>query len=154
MKIVPTPVKSIKNTTKHYTNAEKNARESAENAINRDQVNLIVPETVKADKDARKYWKKTLKELEGVILLDNSDAEVFGQYCIMLSRHAKFITAFNSRIDEDGTIDDGMLKRIESTEKLIIIYAEKLGLTPNSRMRLAKRIAEETEDPDADLYGN
>ena len=35
----------------------------------------------------------------------------------------------------------------------ILAYAGKLGLTPESRNRLAKRLAEqEEEDPDADLF--
>ena len=42
---------------------------------------------------------------------------------------------------------------IKGSEDAILTYASKLGLTPESRNRLAKRLAEqEDEDPDADLF--
>ena len=42
---------------------------------------------------------------------------------------------------------------LQSIEREILSYASKLGLTPESRARLAKRIAEQDEDdPDGDLF--
>ena len=45
------------------------------------------------------------------------------------------------------------LTKAEISEREILSYASKLGLTPESRARLAKRIAEHDEDdPDGDLF--
>ena len=47
----------------------------------------------------------------------------------------------------------GLSDSLQSIEREILSYASKLGLTPESRARLAKRIAEQDEDdPDGDLF--
>jgi phage terminase small subunit len=39
-----------------------------------------------------------------------------------------------------------------SYARLILQYSDKLGLNANARARLAKRIADEEQDPNADLF--
>lgn len=52
---------------------------------------------------------------------------------------------------------DTLNMRLQNQEKTVLQYAEKLGLTPSGRVRLAQKRAQaaaaETE-PDADLYGD
>ena len=46
---------------------------------------------------------------------------------------------------------------MQSLERNILQYAEKLGLTPSGRVRLAQKraaAAAENKDPDGDLFGD
>ena len=131
--------KPLENQTKHLTNAEKAARQAAEEAYlpNR-KAKLKMPEAVKADKAAASYWRSILKRMEGTGILDDLDAEILGIYCLGLSRR-------------DELLD---LKALLALEKQLLAYADKLGLTPESRVRLArKRAAQETEAIDP-LFGD
>lgn len=49
---------------------------------------------------------------------------------------------------------DALTGKLQALERNILQYADKLGLTPSGRVRLAQRRAEAAEiDPDADLFG-
>ena len=53
---------------------------------------------------------------------------------------------------------DAVSGKMQSLERNILQYAEKLGLTPSGRVRLAQKraqaAAEARADPDSDLYGD
>ena len=53
---------------------------------------------------------------------------------------------------------DAVSGKMQSLERNILQYAEKLGLTPSGRVRLAQKraqaAAEARADPDGDLYGD
>ena len=136
---MPADVKPLENQTKHLTNAEKAARQAAEEAYlpNR-KAKLKMPEAVKADKAAASYWRSILKRMEGTGILDDLDAEILGIYCLGLSRRDELVE----------------IKPLLALEKQLLAYADKLGLTPESRVRLArKRAAQETEAIDP-LFGD
>ena len=131
--------KPLENQTKHLTNAEKAARQAAEEAYlpNR-KAKLKMPEAVKADKAAASYWRSILKRMEGTGILDDLDAEILGIYCLGLSRRDQLTE----------------IKPLLTLQKQLLAYADKLGLTPESRVRLArKRAAQETEAIDP-LFGD
>ena len=142
-------VKNVGNMTKHLTKKEREEREEASEKLKRSKVKLIAPERVKRNDGAAAYWKKYVKMLKGMEVLDDVDADVLGRLCLMLARADKLQEAMEAC---DETPFD-LLNRMESTERNILAYAQKLGLTPESRARLAKKIAEKpAEDPDADLF--
>ena len=53
---------------------------------------------------------------------------------------------------------DAVSGKMQSLERNILQYAEKLGLTPSGRVRLAQKraqaAAEARADPDGDLFGD
>ena len=53
---------------------------------------------------------------------------------------------------------DTVSSKMQSLERNILQYAEKLGLTPSGRVRLAQKraqaAAEARADPDGDLFGD
>ena len=52
---------------------------------------------------------------------------------------------------------DAVSAKMQSLERNILQYAEKLGLTPSGRVRLAQKraaAAAESRDPDGDLFGD
>lgn len=51
---------------------------------------------------------------------------------------------------------DTLTGKLQALERNILQYADKLGLTPSGRMRLAQKRAEQAAqaDPDGDLYGD
>ena len=145
---MPAQLVSIENSRRHRTNAEKAARAVAEKSVERETVRLTPPKYLREDDLAMDYWKKTVKRMRGISLLDDVDTEMLAIYCQMLSRRDRLVRIF----DVDPT-DPRMLANVQAQERLLIQYADKLGLTPNGRMRLAKKRAEERPvDNNADLF--
>lgn len=155
---MPGNVVKFENSKKHYTNSEKSARIAAENNLSRKKVVLTVPPYVKKNTGALAYWKKIRKEMKDVELLDNLDADTLGRYCMLAVRldtlHDGLYASYGAAaLGMDVPPIDNTLLRIEATERNLLAYASKLGLTPDSRARLAKKRAEVSEkDPDDDLY--
>ena len=141
---MPANVKSLENQEKHLTKAEIEAREAAEAAyLPQRPARLKMPAAVKNDKAAAVYWRSILKRMAGTGILDDLDAEILGIHCLALSRR--------DRLDP---VDD--LKALLALEKQLLSYADKLGLTPESRIRLARKHAAKAADPTQadDLFGD
>lgn len=138
------PVKALEAQVKHLTKEEIEARESAEAAyLPQRPAKLKMPAAVKADKAAAVYWRSILKRMEGTGILDDLDAEILGIHCLCLSRR-----------DQLDPVED--IKALLTLEKQILAYADKLGLTPESRIRLARKHAAKAADPTQvdDLFGD
>lgn len=167
-----TAAKRTENMAKNLTQEELLARQQAEEEVMPDRpegVKLQKPKLMNQDKVAYRYWEKVLERMKGLKILDNLDSDALGVYCSMLSRFeriGKQAAALSARIDEmDDLEPKDLVKLVEATnalesktqalERNILQYAEKLGLTPSGRARLAVRRAENAgeEDPDADLFG-
>ena len=141
---MPANVKSLENQEKHLTKAEIEAREAAEAAyLPQRPARLKMPAAVKNDKAAAAYWRSILKRMAGTGILDDLDAEILGIHCLALSRR--------DRLDPVGD-----LKALLALEKQVLSYADKLGLTPESRIRLARKHAAKSADPTQidDLFGD
>lgn len=154
---MPAPIVSIENSQKHYTAREKARRAAEEQAFRRPKVKLKMPAYVKEDPAAQAYWKQLLKAMNGISLLDDVDVEMLGRYCQLQSRLDTLNDLLSAKL-ANNLYDDELLKRIEAAERNLLSYAQKLGLTPDGRARLAKRKAEERpldpeEQAEVDLYG-
>lgn len=137
------PVKALEVQAKHLTKEEIEAREAAETAyLPQRPARLKMPAVVKDDKAAAVYWRSILKRMAGTGILDDLDAEILGIHCLALSRR--------DRLDPVGD-----LKALLALEKQLLSYADKLGLTPESRIRLARKHAAKAADPTQadDLFG-
>ncbi len=140
---------------KHWTKEQVEKRAAAAQRMQRNKpVKLRMP--VWLDDEARQVWKKTLKALSGLDILDKVDEDVLAVYCDAVARYKEATL----KIREEGyttTNAQGTeslspyVKAAQSYARIMMQYADKLGLNPNSRARLAKKIAEE-EDPNADLF--
>lgn len=146
---MPKPTVSIDNITKHLTAAEKLARQNAEQELKRSVVKLRKPDYVKDDELADAFWKKTIKAMKDITLLDDLDSDMLAAYCVISARWQRLASIAQHLFDDDT------LKRLEAAERNRLSYAEKLGLTPSGRVRLAKKRAEENPiDPNAGLFGD
>lgn len=140
---------------RHWTKDEVERRKAAAQKLKRKEpVKLKMP--VWLDDEARQVWRKTLKDMAGFEILDNVDVNTLAVYCDAVARYKEATL----KIREHGyvtTNDNGTenvspyVKTAQSYARLILQYADKLGLSPHSRARLAKKIAEEV-DPNADLF--
>jgi len=136
----------------HLTNAQKEARENAESALRREETELHLPRTVEADSLALEIWERITKDLAEVELLDNLDSDMLGLYCLGMARLERLQIRYHEDVLKGFSRGPG-LKEIESHYKILITYAEKLGLAPTARARLAVKKAKQEEDPDDDLFG-
>ena len=156
---MPTPVKSLDNMSKHLTQAELEAR-GAQEAVMPSRTPKK-PKLILRDKAAGKHWSRILHAMDGLEIIDILDTDALGIYCAKLARRDDLQAEYlEQRGRYAAAPDDPTLKimialsgELQSIERDLLAYAGKLGLTPESRARLAKRMAEQEEnDPDADLF--
>lgn len=128
---------------KHWTKDEIERRAAAAEKVQRKvPVRLRMPAWL--DDAASAVWKKTLRDMAGLEILDKVDEDLLGIYCDAVARQRD--AAIQGRDDVEWA------KQAQSYARIIISYADKLGLNPNSRARLAKKIADEVVDVNADLF--
>lgn len=166
---MPANVKVSDNQEKHLTKAEIQARQAAEAEVMPDRpVTLKVPKSLNKDTVAQRYWKSILERMEGLSILDDLDSEMLAIYCSALSRREalnalcrELMAAMEKSPGAATRLEmierlDGLMAKLQSHEKTLLSYADKLGMTPEARARLArKRAAQEAEKgPDADLFGD
>ena len=109
--------------------------------------------------------------MDGLVILDDLDSDTLGVYCVMLARYeqqCKLLAAASKQLkdakgDPEAVAEavsklDTMSGKMQSLERNILQYAEKLGLTPSGRVRLAQKRAQAAAtaqtDPDGDLFGD
>lgn len=157
---MPTPVKSLENMSKHLTKAEIDARGALESAAMPSRTPKK-PKLIIQDKAAGKHWSRILKAMDGLEIIDVLDTDVLAIYCAKLSRRDELQAQYlvqreHYAANPDSTTLKLMVSissELQSIERDLLAYASKLGLTPESRVRLAKRMAEQEEyDPDGDLF--
>lgn len=170
---MPTPPKSVGNMSKNLTSEEREAREQAEDGILPDrgrESKLEKPALMTKNAAAGRYWKKVLERMDGLVILDDLDSDALGVYCVMMSRYeqqcrllsiaAKQLKASDGdpeAVAEAAAQLDSISGKMQSLERNILQYAEKLGLTPSGRVRLAQKraaAASAQADPDGDLFGD
>lgn len=76
--------------------------------------------------------------------MDTIDAELLGIYADAVS-HYRAASELINKVDEKGlpVATDETVKACQAWARIVSTYAEKLGLSPTSRARIAKRKAEE-----------
>ena len=185
--------------SKHLTKEEREAREQAEAAVLPDrgrEAKLKKPAIVSASKRANAYWNQILKQMEGLVLLDDLDSTVLAGYCSMLARRDQTTLLIGQLMDRLGVQDsveawakrrkkdaamsdrqwedsarsasamtpdelvetaaklDALTGKLQALERNILQYAEKLGLTPSGRVRLAQKRAAAASEQADDLFGD
>lgn len=170
---MPTPPKAVDNMNKNLTKEERLLREQAEKGVIPDRgrtVTLERPAIMTKNAAAGRYWKKVLERMQGLVILDDLDSDALGVYCVMMARYeqqCKLLTMVSKQLksakdDPEAAAEavdklDAVNGKMQSLERNILQYAEKLGLTPSGRIRLAQKRAEQAAaqlDPDGDLYGD
>ena len=170
---MPTPTKALDNMTKNLTDEERQFREQAEAGVIPDrgrESKLEKPAIMTKNPAAGRYWRKVLERMDGLVILDDLDSDALGVYCVMLARYETqcrlLAQASKSLKDAEGNPEavadavsklDTLSGKMQSLERNILQYAEKLGLTPSGRVRLAQKraaAASENKDPDGDLFGD
>lgn len=169
---MPTPPKAVDNMTKNLTAEERALREQAERGVIPDrgrEVKLEKPAIMTKNAAAGRYWKKVLARMQGLVILDDLDSDALGVYCVMMARYetqckllSQVFKQLKEAADDPETVAEAVSKldtvngKMQSLERNILQYAEKLGLTPSGRIRLAQKRAEQAavKDPDGDLFGD
>lgn len=170
---MPTPAKALDNMTKNLTDEERQLREQAEAGVMPDrgrESKLERPAIMTKNPAAGRYWRKVLERMDGLVILDDLDSDALGVYCVMMARYetqcqllAQAAKALKSAKDDPEAVEvaaarlDAVSGKMQSLERNILQYAEKLGLTPSGRVRLAQKraaAAAENKDPDGDLFGD
>lgn len=159
---MPTKTKTLDNMSKHLTQEELAARQEAEDAVMPTRTPTRPPSYIKAKSRERKIWDKVIKAMAGYDILDLLDTDTLGLYCSKMARWETLereYSAMRERFYEEGRLgkDLKLLAAISSEmqalEAGILTYATKLGLTPDGRARLARKLAEQAAPgADDDLF--
>lgn len=160
-------VKAGDNLQKHLTKAEISAREEAEKAMMPDRgFAPNPPNSLNKDPAGRRYWSSVVKRMDGFAILDDLDREMLAIYCGALSRRddlqklcRELMTRAGKEKDPQVRLElveklDGLMSKLQNHEKTLLTYADKLGMTPEARARLARKQAAKTIEaiPDGDLF--
>ena len=171
---MPTPPKALDNMSKNLTDEERQLRQQAEEGVIPDrgrESRMEKPAIMTKNAAAGRYWKKVLARMDGLVILDDLDSDALGVYCVMMARYetqcrllASASKALKDAKSDPEAVADAVSKldtvsgKMQSLERNILQYAEKLGLTPSGRVRLAQKraqaAADARSDPDGDLYGD
>ena len=170
---MPTPPNALDNMSKNLTDEERRLREQAEAGVMPDrgrESKLEKPAIMTKNPAAGRYWRKVLERMDGLVILDDLDSDALGVYCVMMARYetqcrllVQAAKALKSAEDDPEAVEaaaarlDAVSGKMQSLERNILQYAEKLGLTPSGRVRLAQKraaAAAENKDPDGDLFGD
>ena len=171
---MPTPPKALDNMSKNLTDEERQLRQQAEEGVIPDrgrESRMEKPAIMTKNAAAGRYWKKVLDRMDGLVILDDLDSDALGVYCVMMARYetqcrllASASKALKDAKSDPEAVADAVSKldtvsgKMQSLERNILQYAEKLGLTPSGRVRLAQKraqaAAEARADPDGDLFGD
>lgn len=128
---------------KHWTAEEVAARESAAEGMKRDNpVRMRVPDWL--SDEARKVWYTVVRRSKGLDLYDTLDTESLAVYCDAVIKYRDL-----SRVREPSF---DTIKAYQAQARIIAQYADKLGLTPQSRARLVKKRADEILDEFGDEF--
>ncbi|WP_283115571.1 P27 family phage terminase small subunit [Intestinimonas timonensis] len=171
---MPTLPKALEHMSKNLTAEERQLREQAEEGVIPDrgrESHMEKPAIMTKNAAAGRYWRKVLERMKGLAILDDLDSDALGVYCVMLARYetqCKMLSQATQELkkakaDPEAVADavsklDTVSGKMQSLERNILQYAEKLGLTPSGRVRLAQKraqaAAEARADPDGDLFGD
>lgn len=171
---MPTPPKALDNMSKNLTDEERQLRQQAEEGVIPDrgrESRMEKPAIMTKSAAAGRYWKKVLDRMDGLVILDDLDSDALGVYCVMMARYetqcrllASASKALKDAKSDPEAVADAVSKldtvsgKMQSLERNILQYAEKLGLTPSGRVRLAQKraqaAADARSDPDGDLFGD
>lgn len=150
--------KSVANLEGHLTAEEREQREKAESRFRRDDgegVLVQVPEYLEGDEVGKRTWLKILKDAENFGIFDDLDFDVLGTYCSITSRivylRNKYLAAIRGHRKNDEILEYS--KELRMLEAQQLNFAGKMGLTPESRVRLAQKLVVEEEDATGGLYG-
>ena len=171
---MPTPSKALDNMSKNLTEEERQIRQEAEDGVIPDrgrESRMEKPAIMAKNAAASRYWRKVLERMDGLVILDDLDSDALGVYCVMMARYETQCHLFslaakalkNAKGDPGAVTNavaqlDAVSGKMQSLERNLLQYAEKLGLTPSGRVRLAQKraqaAAEARADPDGDLFGD
>lgn len=171
---MPKAAVRLENMEKNLTAEEREIRAQAESEVIPDRggcVRLKPPPIMAGISGASGFWKRTLERIEGLSILDDLDSDTLGVYCVMMARYKQQCSLLNQAgkqlkaagedaeaVSEAIAQIDAVSAKMNTLEKTILQYAEKLGLTPSGRIRLAQKraaaAAEARNDPDGDLFGD
>jgi phage terminase small subunit len=110
---------------RHWTKAEIEARQAAANELTRDTA-LILRCPTWLSAEARKVWNRVKKQAAAFNLLDELDIDMLAIYCDVVAKYQE--------------------TRDPTWARLASSYADKLGLTPSARAKLAQKRAVEVVD--------
>lgn len=120
-----------KGSGRHWTKAEVEARQAATEQLKRDTSAVLrCPSWLTPE--ARKVWNRVKKQAAEFDLLDELDIDMLAIYCDAVIKY-----------QETGE---------QSWARIVASYADRLGLTPAARVRLAQKRAVETVDEFGDEF--
>lgn len=140
---------------RHWTEKEAVARKEAASRFEREgDCTPVPPRELSAE--AQKNWDRIISEMAEWKVFDKVDADLIAVYCETLVRYedAQRLASKGLLIKAHGGmfVKNPAIPILESSAKILTVLADKLGLSPSGRARLAVKIAKEQEDENGDVF--
>lgn len=159
---------------KHLTQTEIQNREQAEASTLAFRTDALQKRPKGLSAAAKKYWDDLMRRFADIDIVDVLDREMLMLYCQMLARRdalnrvlekmLKIVDVAEKSCEDAAGLEavsdllakvNAAAKEVASLERNLMVYADKLGCTPQSRVRLAQRkAASANDDPDAAFFGD
>lgn len=152
---------------KHYTNAEKKAKETAK-ASTTPSAPLRAPELIKGNVRYAKRWRSTMRLYTGTDLLNALDVDLLARYCIEsveLERLLEIREDYYNRLEKarsegkdqfgwSDTLKD-INTRIDGKQKTLMSMMLNLYMSPRARAgAVPVKPDKPQEDPGAEMFGD
>jgi P27 family predicted phage terminase small subunit len=122
---------------KNWTREELEARTMAAEKITRTKKVRLKPPGWLGD-EARMVWKRIVRQTKDLELLDCLDENMLAVYCDITVQYSLLSRSLVKTVEDT--------KSQQALARLMGQYADKLGLTPSGRARLAKKVADKVLD--------
>ena len=125
---------------KHWSTAELQAKHKADELVSNNRTDLKAPDWL--DRRGITTFNKLVKQYEHFDILDVIDSEILAVYCDI---HCKYVK-LKKDIDLDtfhGVELRQKITTLQTYSKILLQYASKLGLSPESRKKIAVNVAKE-----------
>lgn len=139
---MPTPPVASENTKKNRPNNQRDTETDEEGKMTRESVSLVKPQWLQGR--AKRIWYQKVEKAKEFELLDDLDVHTLAVFCDTMAKYEDL--ARKAKTEKETT-------QLQAWARIIIQYSEKLGFTPGSRTRLAKKKAEKAVDPFAKDFG-
>ena len=156
------PRKSLDLQSKHLTQEEKSEKEVQENLIKADRDQLDkVPTWL--GKEGKKEWKRLVKELKAINIVCNLDYNNLMAYCdayeeyLLTAKQLKNepkIIEYTNKAGITNKVQNPLLKIKKDNSDEMKKYAALLGLTIDSRLKIATIKSTETKSEIVNEFGD
>lgn len=150
----PRKTLATKSDTSHLTKEQQEEKKVTEKMLKTGSEQLQTQPDWLRDETAKKEWDRLLSELSQLEIIGNLDYNNLGAYCNAFSSFIEITKQMKGKKFSDKFETVPLVKMQTNYSDEMKKYANMLGLTIDSRLKMASLKLEKSKDVIADEFGN